>query len=228
MAGPGAGQPDGRAHRLQRGVRAAVRARPGGHRGGVPPGPGPGPAADAVLPAGAGGRRGGRPGRPGPRPGDRLGRLPGRRGLGAGGGRPPGARRLHRHRLRRAGRRRAVLLGRARVRDRAGADLARPAWTCPAPSWSRSPAGRRTSSPGCRPASWTSPRRCSAGPGTRCCSTAARWRPPRCRSTRPRPGPACCSSTPGPGTSWPTGSTAGGGPSARRPPAVSGSVHCGT
>ena len=38
VAGPGAGQPDGRAHRLQRGVRAAVRARPGGHRrGGAEP-----------------------------------------------------------------------------------------------------------------------------------------------------------------------------------------------
>ena len=81
-------------------------------------------AADAVLPAGARGRGRDRARRAGPRPGDRLGRLPGRRRLGARGGRPPGARRLRRHRLRRARGRRPVLLGRARVRDRAGPDRA--------------------------------------------------------------------------------------------------------
>ena len=166
--------------------------------------------------------------RPGARPGDRLGRLPGRRRLGARGGRPPGARRLHRHRLRRARGRRPVLLGRPRVRDRAGPDLARRTWTCPGASWSRSPAGPRTSSSGCPPASWTSPPRCSARPATRCCSTAARWRPRRCRSTPPRPERACSSSTPGPSMTWLTESTGRGGPSAKRRPAVSASRLCGT
>ena len=121
MAGPGAGQPDGRAHRLQRRVRAPVRARPGRHgRGGPPTRAG----ADAVLPPGARRRGPDRARRAGARPGDRLGRLPGRRRLGARGGRPPGARRLHRDRLRPARGRWPVLLGRAGVRDRAGPDRA--------------------------------------------------------------------------------------------------------
>ena len=51
------------------------------------------PAAGRVLPAAARGPGRGRPGRLGARPGDRLGRLSGRRGLGAGaaGHRVPGA-----------------------------------------------------------------------------------------------------------------------------------------
>ena len=93
---------------------------------------------------------------------------------------------------------------------------------CRAANWPRSPAGPRTSSSGCPRASWTSPPRCSASPATRCCSTAARLTPRRCRSTPPRRARACCSSTPGPSTTSATGSTASGGPSAKRPPAVLG------
>ena len=117
MAGARPGQPDGRAHRLQRRVRAPVRARPGRHGRGGAAGRA---AADAVLPPGARGRGPDRARRAGAGPGDRLGRLPGRRRLGARGGRPPGAWRLHRDRLRPARGRRPVLLGRARVRGRAG------------------------------------------------------------------------------------------------------------
>ena len=123
VAGPGAGQPDGRAHRLQRRVRAPVRAQPGRHGRGGAAGRA---AADVVLPPGARGHGRDRARRAGARPGDRLGRLPGRRRLGARGGRPPGARRLPRHRLRPARRRRPVLLGCAGVRDRAGPNRAGP------------------------------------------------------------------------------------------------------
>ena len=132
-------------------------------------------------------------------------------------------RRLHRHRLRRAGRRRAVLLGRARVRDRAGADLAgRPGRAPRRAGHDRPPGGERVRR-GARPASWTSPRRCSAGPGTRCCSTAARWRPPRCRSTRARPGRPAAHQHPGParagrrGVRPAAGRVRGGRPPSRDP-----------
>ena len=54
-------------------------------------------------------------------------------------------------------------------------------------------AARRDRAPGrerlrrrARPGSWTSRPRCSARPGTRCCSTAAAASAPRCRSTRRR------------------------------------------
>ena len=56
--------------------------------------------------------------------GDRVGGVPGRGGLGAAGGRARHRRRLDRHRLRPAGRRGRVVLGRARVLGRAGAVLA--------------------------------------------------------------------------------------------------------
>ena len=65
--------------------------------------------------------RGG-PGWPGARPGHRLGRLPGRSGLGPGLRRLRGAGGLRRDRLRRARRRGPVLVGRARMRHRARAD----------------------------------------------------------------------------------------------------------
>ena len=108
-----------------------------------------------------------------------------------------------------------------------GADGApRPGRTCRGPRWPASRAGPRTSSPGCRPGSWTSPRRCCAGPGTPCCWTASRWSRARCRSGRAGPGCGCWSSTPGPSTSWPTASTAAGRPSAPKRPGGSGSRRC--
>ena len=122
------------------------------------------------------------------RPGGRLGRLSGRRRLGAACGRLPGPRRLHCHRLRPARRGWPVLVGGPGMRDRTGPDRTGRGERAARASWPRSPSGRRTNSSGCRPASWTSPRRCSARPATRCCWTAVRWKALRSRSTRPRPG----------------------------------------
>ena len=119
--------------------------------------------------------------------GDRLGRLPGGRGLVAARGRVPGARRVRRRRLRPAGRRGRVVVRRARVLGGPGAVLAVRAHGAADRARRRSPSGRRTSSSARPPASSTSRRRCSASRGTRCCSTAGRSRRRRCRSGPPRP-----------------------------------------
>ncbi len=58
--------------------------------------------------------------------------------------------------------------------------------------------------------------------GAPCSWTVERWRPPRYRLTRPRPGPGCSSSTRGPSMRTPAGTTPGGERNARRRRASSG------
>ena len=173
------GQPDRRAHRLQRRLRAAVRAGPG--RGGRRRAG----ASDGVLELPRGRRRAsagpGRAiaaGRPGPGQRDRAGppTRPGSPGRCARPGYPV---------------RGASLAIDSDLPQGAGLSSSA-ALECAVAlaltelaglrrghgrNWPPSPGGRRTSSSACRPGSWTSPPRCSARPGTRCCSTAAAGRP---------------------------------------------------
>ena len=220
MARPRAGEPDRRAHRLQRGLRAPVRARPGGQGRGVPARRRLARAALTPGPRRAGHGRG-EQARPGLTRG--LGGVPGGRRLGAARGRLSGDRGQHRHRRRPRARRRAVVLRRAGVRDRARAQRAVRAERAAGRACGAGPPRGERVRRACRAGSWTSPRRCCAGPVTPCCWTAAAGSPATCRSTSRRPGWSCSSSTPGSGTPCRTGGTrnAGvpcerGGPRARR------------
>ena len=163
VAGAGPGQPDRRAHRLQRGLRPAVRHRPGG------PGGGPAPRPDSSGPAAVHLRR------PGADDGGRRS-LAGRHGKGwtkyplgvvwalqqrgmhvPGLGPAPG--------LRCPARRRAVLLPRDRMRRHLGPERAHRRRARPRRKWSWPPSTPKTTSSARPPASWTSPRRCAAPAG---------------------------------------------------------------
>ena len=229
LAGAGTGQPDRRAHRLQRRLRAAVRAQPRQRwwwprRGRRRP-------ARAAVPAGTGGNAVAVRGRLGLRPGSVPAGRPTRPAWSGPCARPA---------TRSAGPglvidsdvpRGAGLSSSAALECAVALALSRPvpAGRHPAGLAADRRSGRRTTSSACRAGSWTSPRRCSARRATRCCSTAAPAETARVPFDPPRPGWSCWSSTPRPGTSWPTATTRTGAANASRPRGRAGRARrCGT
>ena len=167
------GEPDRRAHRLQRGLRAAVRDRRTDRGRRRPPRRRPAGAGVGAVPrqdphlrwprSAPGPCRAGRRTRPGSR---------GRSAWPAGQRRRPGRAARPLHQLRRADRVGAVVVGGARVRGRrwrcttcTGSGRAGPSSPSPA-------SARRTRWSARRPGSWTSSRRCSASTARPCSSTA--------------------------------------------------------
>ena len=224
LVGARAGQPDGRAHRLQRRALPADRVAAPDVRRGQPsarpgaPGPlGPGRELVGGPPrrgrAGASGRLGGvrrrgpvGDGRPGRRPAARAATSGSTGGCRSAPGCP----------------RRPPWSARSRSRSTTWPGSTWPARTRGEPGWPTPATGPRTRSPSPPPAAWTRRPRCAAPPGTPCCSTAATARSSRCRSTSAAPGWPGWSSTPGPSTGWSTASTASAGRPARRRPPRSG------
>ena len=162
LVGARPGQPDRRAHRLQRRVRAAARAAAGG--GGRRPGRGRARAAGAL--GAAGGARSRWRWRRSRRARSTAGR-PTSRGvaLGAARGRPRRAGPGRRRRRRRPGRGGAVVVGGAGVRRRRRVERPRRAGAVARRRSPPPPAARRTTWSAPRPGSWTRWRRCTGGPG---------------------------------------------------------------
>ncbi len=143
VVGARAGQPDRRAHGLQRRLRVSDRDRQAHHGSGPRQGRPSAAGREQLLPR----RGGGQPRRPGSRFPDRLGRVPPGRGLGddAGGGRRRRSFPAGRHGpgpdLGRAGRRRAVVLRRSRMRGGPGPERSLGARAGPAGTGPDRPAG---------------------------------------------------------------------------------------
>ena len=191
LGGARPGQPDRRAHRLQRRLRAAVRAAAAHRRRRRPRRTASTGRSGRELVRRADHLRRGRRRRAGP--GHRLGRRtsPGWSGRCARPATPCRAPGWPSPPTCRSG---AGLSSSAALECGRAGRAARPRRAGPArrPTARGWPSGPRTTTSACRPASWTSPRRSAAGPGTRCSSTAAtsRGRAHPVRPGRRRPGHA--------------------------------------